>query len=154
MDNIVDKEKIKELLKGKKLKSTEDLQVFLRDLTKNVIEAMYDGEITDHLGYQKNEQGKRQDNNARNGFTSKTVNSNSGEMELSTPRDRNGTYDPQIVKKYQKDITGIEDKVISMYAKGMTNRDICDHIHDIYGCELSATTISNITDKVIEHAKE
>jgi len=154
MDNIMNKEKIKELLKGKKLKSTEDLQVFLRDLTKDVIESIYDGEITDHLGYQKNEQGKRQDENARNGSSSKKVNSYSGEIELFTPRDRNGTYDPQIVKKYQKDITGIEEKVISMYAKGMTNRDISDHIKDIYGYELSASTITNITDKVIEHAKE
>lgn len=154
MGTNMDKEKIKELLNKRKIKSTEDLQIFLRDLTKDVIEAIYDGEITDHLGYNKHEQGKRKKNNARNGFSSKTVNSNSGEIELSTPRDRNGTYDPQIVKKYETDITGIEEKVISMYAKGMTNRDISGHIHDIYGCELSATTISNITDKVIEHAKE
>lgn len=154
MDTIMDKDQIKELLKKNPIKSTEDLQGFLRDLTKDVIEAIYDGEITDHLGYKKNEQGKRKKGNARNGFTSKTVNSNSGEMDLSVPRDRNGSYDPEIVKKYQTDITGIEEKVISMYAKGMTNRDISTHIQDIYGCELSASTISNITDKVIEHAKE
>lgn len=154
MGSNFDKLTIKELLNKKEIKSTEDLQIFLRDLTKDVIEALYDGEVTDHLGYSKHEQGKRKENNARNGYSSKTVNSHSGELELTVPRDRNGTYEPQIVKKYETDITGIEEKVISMYAKGMTNRDISSHIHEIYGCELSASTISNITDKVIEHANE
>lgn len=150
----MNKDDIKKLLEGQKLESTEDLQVFLREITKNVIESIYEGEITDHLGYKKHEQGKRKDSNSRNGHTEKSVKSHTGEIDLNIPRDRNGTYEPKILKKYQKDITGIEDKVISMYAKGMTNRDISAHIHEIYGYELSAETITNITDFVIENAKE
>ncbi len=80
--------------------------------------------------------------------------SHTGEISLDLPRDRNGTFEPQALKKHQKDITGIESKVISMYAKGMTNRDICSHIYDIYGYNISAETISNITDTVVEKAKE
>lgn len=154
MNMAIDKEQIKKLLGESKLKSSKDLQEFLREVTKEVIENIYDGELEDHLGYKKNEHGKRKDGNSRNGSTSKKVKSSIGEFELEVPRDRNGSYEPQIIKKYETDITGIEDKVISMYAKGMTNRDISSHIYDIYGYELSAGTISNITDKVLEGAKE
>ena len=152
---MFDKEKLNQLLKEKGVKSTEDLQELLRDMTKEVIDALYEGEMTDHLGYEKHERvvdtGEK---NARNGKGKKTVTSHLGELELEPPRDRNGTFDPQVVKKRQKDISGIEDKVISMYAKGMSTRDISSHIYDIYGHKLSAETISTITDKVIERARE
>ena len=151
---MIDKEKLLKLYADGKVKSTDDLQDVLRDLTKEVIETLHEGELTDHLGYKKNEQTKSEDKNYRNGFSGKKVKSYTGEIDLSLARDRNGTFDPKVVKKHQKDITGIETKVISMYAKGMTNRDISQHIFDMYGYELSAETISNITDTVVEKAKE
>ena len=124
------------------------------DDTKEVIEAIYDGEITDHLGYKKYEQRPGDSENTRNGHSTKKVKSKVGEIELEIPRDRKGKFEPQIVQKYQKDISGIEEKVISMYAKGMSTRDIQSHIYDIYGYEISAETVSNITDTVIERANE
>jgi len=147
-----DKQELKKLLDGRELKSTEDLQELLRDLTKEVIEAIYDGELTHHLGYDKHAQNVEK-NNYRNGYGKKKVKSNFGEIELSPPRDRKGTFSPELIKKRQKDISGIEAKVISMYARGMSTRDIQDHIHDIYGYNLSSSAVSTITDKVIEKAK-
>lgn len=151
---IFEKEKLQELIKEKDVKTTTDLQDLLRGITKEVIEAIYDGEITDHLGYKKYEQKAGDPDNTRNGYSSKKVKSKTGEIELEVPRDRKGKFDPQIIKKYQKDISGIEEKVISMYAKGMSTRDIQSHIYDIYGYEISPETVSNITDSVIERARE
>ena len=151
---VFDKDKLKEILDEREVKDQESLQALLRDLTKEVIEALYEGELTDHLGYKKREQGGSADGNTRNGRGKKTVQSKLGEVELSPPRDRSGTFDPQVVKKRQRDISGIEQKVISMYAKGMSTRDISSHIDEIYGYKLSAESISAITDKVLERARE
>ena len=151
---VFDKEKLKEFLKDQQVSGTEGLQVLLRDMTKEVIETLYDGELTDHLGYEKHTQGESSDGNSRNGKGMKKVKSHFGEIELEPPRDRAGTFDPQVVKKRQRDISGIEERVISMYAKGMSTRDISSHIHDISGYELSAETISTITEKVMEKASE
>lgn len=144
---------LKKLIEESDVETTEDLQGFLRDLTKDVLETLYQGELTSHLGYEKHEQNTPT-KNSRNGYGKKTVKSNHGEIELNPPRDREGSFDPKIVRKGQKDISGIETKVISMYARGMSTRDIQDHIKDIYGYNLSPATISAITDKVIEKAKE
>lgn len=151
---VFDKKKLEQLLKGHEVRSTEGLQALLRDMTREVIEALYEGEMTDHLGYEKHERLQSDNGNARNGRGKKTVRSHLGEIELEPPRDREGTFDPQVVKKRQKDISGIEGKVISMYAKGMSTRDISTHIYDIYGYQLSAETVSTITDKVLEKARE
>ncbi len=148
------KKLISELIKGHGVKDQEGLQALLRDLTKEIVEVLYDEELTDHLGYEPHEQNRSKDGNNRNGRGKKTVKSIYGPMDLEPPRDRQGTFDPQVVKKRQKDISGIEDKVISMYAKGMSTRDISDHIHHIYGFELSAESISAMTDKVLERARE
>ncbi|NLS45434.1 MAG: IS256 family transposase [Firmicutes bacterium] len=141
------------MLKQEGVESTKDLQVLMRGIMKDVIEALYDGEITEHLGYEKHRQGAGKDN-SRNGFSKKTVQSTVGPVELEVPRDRKSEFTPKVIKKRQRDISGIEDKVISMYAKGMSTRDIKEHIYDIYGYEISPETVSNITDTVIEHAKE
>ena len=151
---VFDKDKLKEFLKDQHVSDTEGLQALLRDMTKEVIDTIYDGELTDHLGYEKHAQGKSTDGNSRNGKGSKKVKYHFGEIELEPPRDRTGTFEPQVVKKRQRDISGIEERVISMYAKGMSTRDISAHIHDIYGYELSAETISTITEKVMEKARE
>jgi len=149
----IDKEAVKRLLVGQEVKTTEDLQVLLRDLTKEMIDAIYEGELTSHLGYDRHDQLAEKSGNYRNGHGKKTVKSHLGEIELSPPRDRLGAFDPEIVRKRQTDISGLEMKVISMYGKGMSTRDIRDHIYDIYGYDLSAESVSAITDKVIETSR-
>jgi putative transposase len=149
---VFDKDELRKLIKEKSIGATQDLNDFLRDVTKEVVEALYEGELTDHLGHGKNQ--KSENGNIRNGFTKKTVQTKTGEIELEVPRDREGTFEPQVVKKRQRDITGIEDRVISMYGLGMSTRDIQSHIDEIYGQSLSPETISTITDTVLERAKE
>lgn len=151
---LINKEEVLRLVSEGKLTDHDGLQGLMRQLTKEVIEAAMEGEITNHLGYEKHTQSRSVTGNSRNGKSKKSVKSHFGEIELSPPRDRLSTFYPEIVKKRQRDISGIEAKVISMYARGMTTRDISDHIHDIYGFELSAESISAITDKIIEKAKE
>lgn len=151
---MFDREKLKELIKSEQVETIEDFQELMRKMTKEVLEAIYDGEITDHLGYRRHEQKASKDGNSRNEYTEKSVQSKLGEIKLDVPRDRHSTFEPKVAKKRQRDISGIEAKVISMYAKGMTTRDIKQHIYDIYGYEISPETISTITDSVLEHARE
>lgn len=135
-------------------KSAEDMQDALRDIFGPMFEAMLQGEMNSHLGYASNDHGFKETTNRRNGYTHKTLKSSMGEIEIDAPRDRNGSFDPQIIPKRSTDVSGIEEKVLSMYAKGMSQRDIADTIEDIYGFEISHETISNITDQVIETANE
>ena len=134
--------------------SAEDMQDALRDIFGPMFEAMLQGEMNSHLGYETNDHGYKETNNRRNGYTHKSLKTTMGEVEIDTPRDRDGSFDPQLIPKRSKDVSGIEDKVLSMYAKGMSQRDIADTIEDIYGFEISQETISNITDQVIETANE
>lgn len=115
-----------------------------------MFEAMLQGEMDPHLGYSSNDQGYKETDNRRNGYSKKSVRSTMGDIVIESPRDRDGSFDPQIIPKRSKDVSGIEDKVLSMYAKGMSQRDIADTIEDIYGFEISHEMISNITDKVID----
>jgi transposase-like protein len=126
------------------------LKRMLKDMTEQILEA----EMTDHLGYEKSSIEGSNSGNSRNGKTAKNVRSDFGNFHLETPRDRNSTFEPAIVKKRQNDISDLDEKIISMYAKGMTVRDIQEHIKDYYGVEVSPTTISNITDKVMSLAAE
>lgn len=126
------------------------LKRLLKEMTEQILEA----ELSEHLGYDKHSTDGNNSGNSRNGRTAKTVRSGFGEVSLETPRDRNGTFEPAIVKKRQNDISEFDEKIISMYAKGMTVRDIQEHIKDFYGVEVSPTTISNITDKVMSLAAE
>jgi len=150
----LDRDELKKLLKEKGVKSLDDFNAFMREVGKEVVETLLDGELTEHLGYEKHDQKAKATDNARNGFTPKTVKSKFGEIDLDVPRDRKADFEPQIVKKRQKDISGLEEKIISMYAKGMTTRDIQAHIKDLYGYEISPETVSSITDKVMERARE
>jgi len=150
----LDREELKKLLKAKGVKSLDDFNAFMRVISKNVVETILDGELTDHLGYEKHDQTAKTTDNARNGFTPKTLKSKFGEIDLEVPRDRKSEFEPQIIKKRQKDISGLEEKIISLYAKGMTTRDIQDHIKDLYGYEISPEMVSSITDKVMDRARE
>lgn len=152
----------KELLDGlldqllKNYKKPEEIlgeQGLLKRFTKAVLERALGGELTEHLGYEKHDPAGRGSGNSRNGTTAKTLKGKSGEIQVDVPRDRNGTFEPQIVKKHQTRFDGFDDKILSMYARGMTTRDIQGHIEEIYGVEVSPTLISNVTDGVMEEVK-
>lgn len=144
----------KAILEQYKPTTTEEMQDALRDIFGPMFEAMLQGEMDSHLGYESNDRGAKSTNNRRNGYTDKTVKSSMGEIDIRTPRDRDGSFEPQLIPKRAKDVSGIEDKVLSMYAKGMSQRDIADTIEEIYGFEISHETISAITDRAIETARE
>lgn len=126
----------------------------IKKLLKVSLEGMLDAELTQHLGYPKHSPAGINTGNSRNGKSRKSLKNDYGEIDLTVPRDRNGTFDPIIIKKYERTLGPIEDKIISMYAKGMTTRDIQSHLEELYGLEISPTLVSQITDKVIELAKQ
>lgn len=144
----------KAILEQYKPKTAEEMQSALRDIFGPMFEAMLQGEMEGHLGYESNDRGVKESPNRRNGYTDKTVKSSMGEIEIRTPRDREGSFKPRIIPKRTKDVSGIEDKVLAMYARGMSQRDIADTIEEIYGFEISHETISAITDRVIDTARE
>jgi len=140
-----------------KAKTYEDLMGkngAIKNLIAKTLETMLEEELTEHLGYERYSPAGRNSGNSRNGKTRKTLKNDNGQIEIAVPRDRNGEFDPVIVKKYEKTIGPIEDKIISMYAKGMTTRDIQAHITELYGIDISPTLVSNITDKIIHLAEE
>jgi putative transposase len=122
----------------------------LQQLTKRVLEAALDGEITDHLGYDKGDPAGKNGQNSRNGSRAKTVLTEVGPVEVAVPRDRGGSFEPRIVKKRQRRLTGVEDMVISLSAKGLTTGEIQAHLAEVYGADVSRQTISTITDKVLD----
>lgn len=126
----------------------------IKKLMAKALEGMLDAELTEQLGYEKHSPIGKNTGNSRNGKTKKTLKNDNGEIELSIPRDRNGEFDPVVVKKYERTLGPIENKIISMYAKGMTTRDIQSHIEEIYGLQVSPTLVSNITEKIVSIATE
>lgn len=132
----------------------DEMQDALKEIFGPMFEAMLQGEMDDHLGYESNDRGAKDTENRRNGYTEKTIKTTMGDIDIRTPRDRDGSFDPRLIPKRSKDVSGIEDKVLAMYARGMSQRDIAETIEDIYGFEISHETISRITDRVIDAAKE
>jgi putative transposase len=126
----------------------------IKRLIKASLEGMLDAELTEHLGYKRYSPEGKNRGNSRNGKSRKTLRNDNGEIDLVVPRDRNGSFDPVIVKKYERTLGPIEDKIISMYAKGMTTRDIQTHIQELYGLEISPALVSQITDKIIDLARQ
>jgi len=151
---FINKEAILKMYEQGMFRDQKDLGEVLNSVVKEIIETIYQAELTETLGYPRYDKSKKATENSRNSYNSKRVKSSFGEIELKVPRDRKGEYDPQVVKKRQTDITGLESKVISMYAKGMSTRDIQEHLGSIYGVEFSAESISRITEKVLERAVE
>ena len=135
-------------------KSVEDMQDALKDIFGPMFEAMLQGEMNSHLGYANNERGEKETTNRRNGCPKKSLKTTAGDVPIEVPRDREGTFEPAIVPKRKRDVSAIQDKVLSMYAKGMSQRDIADTIEDIYGFEISHETISEITDSILEQLEE
>ena len=137
---------------AKTLKTEKDLNEFRQMLTKVTVEAALNAELDDHLGYGKHEQSTS--TNSRNGYSSKTLKTEEGQFELDTPRDRNSSFEPQLVKKRQTRFTSMDDKILSLYAKGMTTREIVATFKEMYDADVSATLISKVTDAVIEQVIE
>ena len=143
---------IQQLLQEYDIETAEDIQDALKDLLGGTIKEMMEAEMDEHLGYGKSERSDSDD--YRNGYKTKRVNSSYGSMEIDVPQDRKSTFEPQVVKKRQKDISDIDQKIISMYAKGMTTRQISETIEDIYGFETSEGFISDVTDKILPQIED
>ena len=143
---------IHQLLEEYDIQTAEDIQDTLKDLLGGTIKEMMEAEMDAHLGYEKSERFDSDD--YRNGYKRKRVNSRYGSMEIDVSQDRKSTFEPQVVKKRQKDISDIDQKIISMYAKGMTTRQISETMEDIYGFEASECFISDVTDKILLQSED
>lgn len=149
------KENLRNIMKGLDVKNFEDLKDVFKLMVGEMLENGLEGELDDELGYTKYDYRNKEGENSRNGYSKKTLKTSFGETEIKVPRDRDGEFEPQLVKKNQTTLTGdIEEKILSMYAKGMTTSDIETHIQDIYGLECSDSTISRITDKILPVVRE
>ena len=146
------REIIRQLLSEYDIKTAEDIQEALKDLLGGTIKEMMEAEMGYHLGYEKS--ARSNSDNARNGYKSKRVNSSYGNFSVEVPQDRNSTFEPQIVPKRKKDISTIDQKIISMYARGMSTRQISDTIEELYGFEVSDSFVSDVTDKILPQIQE
>lgn len=154
-EEIVRKEKIRELMGELGIKDFQDINSLFKDIVGDILENGLEAELEEELGYSKYDYRNKATDNSRNGYSPKTMKTSFGEVDINIPRDRQGEFEPQLVKRHQTSLPGdIEEKIISMYAKGMTTNDIDAHIRDIYGIEVSDSTISRITDKILPVAKE
>ena len=147
--------KIRELLQTSDVSSMDDIQNLFKETIAEFMENGLDAELDEELGYSKYDYRNKDTDNSRNGHSSKTLRTSFGNVDVAVPRDRDGQFEPQLLKKNQTSVSqDIEEKILSMYAKGMTTGDIEAHIRDIYGLEVSDTTVSRITDKILPIAKE
>lgn len=147
------KEILRLLQENYELNTAQDLSSALKDMFKDALQEMMNAEFDSTMGYSKYDKTSEK-TNYRNGTTKKKLKSEFGEFDFETPRDRNGEFDPKIVPKNKRDVSGIEDKIISLYSRGLTTREINEQIQDLYGIEVSATMVSNITDQIIPEIKE
>jgi len=155
LDKFWTKKDLRDFVKEHNFQSVEHIQTTLKELFKDVLEEALKAELDTQLGYDPYDGNKQKTSkNSRNGYGKKTVSTEYGDMEIQVPRDRLGEFDPVIVKKRQTNVTGIEDQIIALYAKGVSTRDIQDHLQNLYGVEVSATLISNVTNKIMPLIKE
>ena len=145
---------LKKLIQEYDVKTTRDVQEMLKDLFAETIQEMLEAELDEHLGYDRYDNQNKSTTNSRNGHRNKNVRSDFGQVGIRVPRDREGSFEPRIIKNYENDISGIEEQIIGMYSKGMSTRDISSHINSIYGIEVSHSLVSKITDRVLPLAKE
>jgi len=147
--SIIPKDQLRKLIKQYNLKDTNDIQNMLKDMFGDAISEMLEAELEDDLGYTRYDYKNKKTTNSRNGYSKKKVRSNYGDSEIKVPRDRDGEFEPKVVKKNQSTMPSIEDQVLSMYAKGMTTTDIEKHLESIYGIDATPELISRITDKIL-----
>ena len=137
------------------IKDGTDVNGIMRDMMSVLLEGALDEELDEELGYSKYDYRNKETDNSRNGHSNKTMHTSYGDMDVAIPRDRNGDYEPQLIKKYQNTVTqDMEEKILSMYAKGMTTGDIESHMRELYDIDISDSTISRITDKILPIVKE
>lgn len=148
------KEQIRQIISQNNLNSVADVYSLLNESFKDILQELMEAELDASLCYEKNQKGALLTDNKRNGHSQKTLKSQYGEFQAEVPRDRNSEFEPKLIPKYQRDVSGIEEKVISLYARGMSTRDIHDQLQDLYGIELSAEMVSKITDKILPQVKE
>jgi putative transposase len=150
----IGKEQLMEYVREQKFGSANDVLAAMKELFKETLQATMEAEMDDHLGYDKYEIGEKETANSRNGYSKKTVKSELGEVELSIPRDRQGEFESKVIPKHQRNVTGLDEKILSLYAKGMTTRDIADQIRELYEVEISAEMVSNITNRIMPLVSE
>lgn len=148
------KEQIRQIIAQNDLGNVADVYAFMKEGFKDILQELLEAEMEANLGYPKNQKGDLDTTNKRNGHSSKTLKSQFGDIAIEVPRDREGEFEPQIITKHKRDISGLEEKIISLYARGMSTRDIHDQIQDLYGIEISAEMVSRITDKILPKVKE
>ena len=154
-EEIARKEKVRELMQELDINDMSDINALFKEFVGDILENGLEAELDDELGYSKYDYRNKDTDNSRNGHSTKTMKTSFGEVYIAVPRDRKGEFEPQLVKKQQTSLSGdIEEKILSMYAKGMTTRDIDAHIREIYGLEVSDSTVSRITDKILPVVKE
>lgn len=154
MGKILNKNQLKDVIREYNLKEGKDVVGAVKDLMKDLLQEMLDEELELELGYSKHDHKNKRTDNSRNGYSKKRVRSTLGEVEIEVPRDRKGEFEPLVVRKYEKDISNIQDLIISMYGKGMTTRDISEHMAEIYGLNVSSDTVTRITDKLLPIIKD
>ena len=147
------KQLIQSFIDDDSINTANDVHDALKDLFKDALQEMLNAELTEHLGYEKNEYTKDNEN-YRNGYSQKTVHSTEGDITLDVPRDRQGTFEPIVVEKGQKDISSIEEKIIRMYARGMSNQNIYEEMQELYGIKVTPDMVTSITDKIIPEIRE
>ena len=150
----VSKELLRSYIKEQNFKSSNDVLSAMKEMFADVLQEALEAEMDTHLGYDRYEISEKTTDNSRNGYSKKTVKSELGNVELNMPRDRKGEFEPQIVPKHQRTITGLDDKILSLYAKGMTTTDIKEQIKELYDVDISAETVSNITSRIIPLVSE
>lgn len=152
MSTVMDEKEMRALAEGlaKNIKTEKDLSDFSRQLRKMTVEAALGAEMEAHLGYAKHDSDGHHTGNSRNGYSGKTLKGDHGEVDIDVPRDRNGSFEPQIVRKGQTRLTEFDDQIFALYAKGMTTRDIVAFFKEMYGADVSATLISKVTESILE----
>ena len=154
-EELARKAKVRELMQELDINDMSDINALFKEFVGDILENGLEAELDDELGYSKYDYRNKDTDNSRNGHSTKTMKTSFGEVDIDVPRDRKGEFEPQLVKKQQTSLSGdIEEKILSMYAKGMTTRDIDAHIREIYGLEVSDSTVSRITDKILPVVKE
>lgn len=151
---LFSKEQLRELIVEKNIRTVEDVDSVLKEMFADIIQETLEAELDTELGYPKNGRQPEGVSNRRNGHSSKRVRSEHGELSLSVPRDREGEFEPIILKKHQKEFSGIEEQILALYAKGVSVRDIQEHLNRIYGIDVSPTLISNVTNRIMPVIKE
>lgn len=150
----VSKELLREYIKEQNFSSADDILVGLKEMFRDVLQESLEAEMDEALGYGKYNNMDKNNDNSRNGYSKKTVKTELGPVQINIPRDRNGDFEPKIVPKHQRSVNGIEDKIIGLYATGMTTRDISEQIKELYGVDISAETVSNITNRILPLVSE